>query len=61
MLEVDAGQTDNESPMEGNCQLEEVRESEGETCQRQQLSRKNCKGDLFNIFCLADLVLKDCC
>lgn len=48
MLEVDAGQTDTERPMEGNCQLEEGRESEGETHQRQHMRKKNCKGNRFN-------------
>lgn len=58
MLEVDAGQTDKERPMEGNCQLEEDRDSEGETLQRQRSGRKNCRGDQFITFVL---FLLKCC
>lgn len=58
MLEVDAGQTDKERPMEGTCHLEEDRDSEGETLQRQRSGRKNCRGDQFITFVL---FLLKCC
>lgn len=45
MLEVNAGQTDKGRPVEGKCQLEEDKESERETVQRQHSGRKNRKGD----------------
>lgn len=50
MLEVDASQTRNERPVEENCQLEEGRESEGETRQVQPLGKKNGKGGQFNTY-----------
>lgn len=47
MLEVDAGQTEQEKSMEGKYQVEEDRDSEGETLQRQHLGRMNCRGEQF--------------
>lgn len=59
MLEGSGGQSGKEKPMEGSCQLEEGRVSEGETIKSQHSGRKKCRGKQLIMFILFLLKLAD--
>lgn len=59
MLEGSGGQKGKERPMEGSCQLEEGRVSEGNTVQSQHSGRKKCRGEGLIMFILFLLKLAD--